>query len=316
MDEAALGARILARRLLTGGAIQQNWLYEVERDGQREEWVVRTDNAATLAVSRTRPEEFALLRAAWAAGVPVAEPLFEGEHAGRPFFVMRRLRGETNPIALGKVVGPGGDAELVRQCGAALRRIHAIAPPRADLALLGAPPADAAGDFIARMRARLDASGVPRPVLEWGLAALARHAPPHASPVLLHRDFRNGNLMVEGGTLTGVLDWEFAGWGDPHEDAGWFCAPCWRFAHQHLEGGGLGPRAALLEGYGPGLDPARLPFWELAATIRWAIIAADQGARFLSGAEASLELALTAHIVPALEMDVLRQVEALDAGET
>ncbi len=33
MDDAALGARVIARRLLSGGAIQQNWLYEVERDG-------------------------------------------------------------------------------------------------------------------------------------------------------------------------------------------------------------------------------------------------------------------------------------------
>lgn len=313
MDDAALGARVIARRLLSGGAIQQNWLYEVEKDGARQEWVVRTDNAATLAVSRSRPEEFALLRAAWAAGVPVAEPLFEGMHAGKPFFVMRRLQGETNAVALCKAAGPDGDAALLRQCGTALQRIHAITPPRADLPFLGAPPADPALDFIAQMQARLDEAGTPRPVLEWGLAALRRHAPPPLRPVLVHNDFRNGNLMVRGGVLQGVLDWEFAAWGDPHQDIGWMCAPCWRFANPGLEAGGLGHRADLLAGYGPGLDESRIPFWVLAATIRWAVIAADQGARFLSGQETALELALTGHLVPGLEWQVLQQVEGLDA---
>jgi hypothetical protein len=47
------------------------------------------------------------------------------------------------------------------------------------------------------------------------------------------------------------------------------------------------------------------------ATIRWAVIAADQAARHLSGQERSLELALTGHIVPELELDVLAMVEAL-----
>lgn len=320
MDEAALSGaagapvRVLSRALLSGGAIQQNWLLEVERGGAREDWVLRTDNAATLAVSLTRPQEFALLRAAHAAGVPVPEPLFEGEHDGKPFFVMRRVRGTANAVALGKQVGPGGDAALVRDCGKALRSIHSIEPPRPDLRFLGEPPADPALAFVAAMEQRLDDTGTPRPVVEWGLAAMRRHAPPPLPPVLLHRDFRNGNLMVEEGRLTGVLDWEFCGWGDPHEDLGWFCAPCWRFAHRHLEAGGLGPRKAFLEAYGARVDAARLPYWELGATIRWAVIASDQGARFLSGVERSLELALTGHIVPALEMDILKQVEGLDAG--
>jgi hypothetical protein len=47
-------------------------------------------------------------------------------------------------------------------------------------------------------------------------------------------------------------------------------------------------------------------WWELAATVRWAVIAAAQAERHLSGREDNLELALTGHIVPELEMDVLR----------
>jgi aminoglycoside phosphotransferase (APT) family kinase protein len=114
-----------------------------------------------------------------------------------------------------------------------------------------------------------------------------------------------------------VLDWEFAAWGDAHADLGWFCAPCWRFGNLGLEAGGVGPRAAFNAGYaaegGAPVDMARLPWWELAATIRWAVVAYDQAARHLKGGETSLELALTGHIGPELEWDVLRMVEALDA---
>ena len=318
---AAAPVTIRAASLLSGGAIQQNWSLSVTRAGADEEWVLRTDNPATLAVSLPRMAEHALIRAAHQAGVTVPEPLFgcaERDVIGAPFFVMRRVGGSATAFRLAKAAAAkGGDDALVRAMGREAARIHRIRPPHAELAFLGTPPADAGAHFIEWMRQRIDEAGTPRPVLEWGLAALERHLPPPAAPVLCHNDFRTGNLMVEEGRLTAVLDWEFAAWGDPHADLGWFCAPCWRFGNRGLEAGGLGSRAAFLAGYaeeaGVPPDAARLPFWELAATIRWAVIAADQGARHLSGVERSLELALTAHIVPELEMDILRQVEALDA---
>lgn len=318
---AAAPVRIRAASLLSGGAIQQNWALSVTRGGADEEWVLRTDNPATLAVSLPRMAEHALIRAAHQAGVTVPEPLFacaERDVIGAPFFVMRRVGGSATAFRLAKAAAAkGGDDALVRAMGREAARIHRIRPPRAELNFLGAPPVDAGAAFVAWMRRRLDEAGMPRPVIEWGLCALERHLPPPLPPVLCHNDFRTGNLMVEEGRLTAVLDWEFAGWGDPHADLGWFCAPCWRFGNLALEAGGLGSRAAFLAGYaeeaGAAPDAARLPFWELAATIRWAVIAADQGARHLSGVERSLELALTAHIVPELEMDILQQVEALDA---
>ena len=79
------------------------------------------------------------------------------------------------------------------------------------------------------------------------------------------------------------------------------------------EVGGIGPRAALYEGYGS-VDDARVRWWELAAHIRWASIAVDQAERHISGVERSLELALTGHMVPGLEWEILRMVEARDAA--
>src|SRR5690242_21578279 len=79
----ASGARdveVTEPELLTGGAIQENWGFEAEFAGEtcagRHSLVLRTDAATGVASSLGRIEEFAVQRAAFAAGVTVAEPLW------------------------------------------------------------------------------------------------------------------------------------------------------------------------------------------------------------------------------------------------
>jgi aminoglycoside phosphotransferase (APT) family kinase protein len=313
------GLRIAAMQKLSGGAIQQNWALDLEGAGGSMRWVLRTDSAAVLAVSLPRAAEFALLRAAHGAGVTVPEPLFLCEEEaviGAPFFVMRRVTGTAlGPRVVKDATLGGGRERMAVALGRELARIHRIRPPREDLGFLGAPSDDAALAIIAAMRARLDAAGTPRPVLEWGLRAAERNKPAPVPPVLNHNDFRTGNIMLDAAGVTAVLDWEFAAWGDPAADLGWFCAKCWRFGNIAQEAGGIGPRAAFYAGYeaeaAMRVDDARVRWWELLATIRWAVIAADQAMRHISGEERSLELALTGHIVPELEWDILKMAEEL-----
>jgi aminoglycoside phosphotransferase (APT) family kinase protein len=310
--DAAL--RVEDMSLLSGGAIQQNWA--LDASGARS-WVLRTDNAATLAVSHGRAQEYALLRAAFAAGVTVPEPLFLCEDpavTGAPFFVMQRVAGTAaaHRVVRSDTLGGGREA-CARALGRELARIHAIRPPRDDLAFLGAPPADPCLAFVAAQRAALDRQRHPRPALEWGLRHLERTAPAPVPAVLVHNDFRTGNIMLDEHGVTAVLDWEFSVWSDPHADLGWLCAKCWRFGNDVQEAGGVGPRAALYEGYGS-VDDARVRWWELAAHVRWASIAVDQAERHISGIERNIELALTGHMVPGLEWEILRMVEARDAA--
>jgi aminoglycoside phosphotransferase (APT) family kinase protein len=314
--DPSLAVTAMAR--LSGGAIQQNWALDVVRNGAAEAWVLRTDNAATLAVSHGRAEEFALVRAAFAAGVTVPEPLFlctDVQVIGAPFLVMRRVSGVAagHRVVRSETLG-GGRAACARALGRELAHIHTIRPPRTDLAFLGDPPDDPCAAFIAGQHAALDRQRMPRPALEWGLRALHRETLPPAGAVLCHNDFRTGNIMLDETGVTAVLDWEFAGWGDPHADLGWLCAGCWRFGNVSQEAGGIGPRAALYEGYaevaGHPPEHARVLWWELAAHIRWATIALDQAERHLSGVEPNLELALTGHLVPELEWQVLAMAEA------
>ena len=44
--------------------------------------------------------------------------------------------------------------------------------------------------------------------MQFGLNWLMDHAPTEAPCVLLHGDFRTGNLLVDEQGLAGVLDWE------------------------------------------------------------------------------------------------------------
>jgi len=308
-------------KLLSGGSIQENWLIRADVAGGDHapelDLVVRTDAPSGVQGSHPRAEEFALLKAAFDAGVTVPEPLWlcrDANVIGRPFFVMRRADGIAAAHVVVRDRRYGGDrAKLLERLGMELARIHTIRPPRADLGFLTEPDGAPALHAIRRLRAYLDAHPTPHPALEWGLRWLERHAPPRGDVVLCHRDFRTGNYMVDENGLTAILDWEFSGWGDPLEDIGWFCAKCWRFGPGG-DAGGIGERDDFYRGYeresGRALDRARVHYWEVMAHLNWAAIALQQAERHLSGEETSLMLALTGHIVPELEYEILAMTEA------
>jgi aminoglycoside phosphotransferase (APT) family kinase protein len=207
---------------------------------------------------------------------------------------------------------------LARELGGNLARLHAVHPPVADLAFLGEPPRDHARATVAAYRRGLDELAAIRgeawPALEWGLAWCARHAPEPLPACLLHRDWRTGNYLVHEGRLAAVLDWEFAGWGDAREDLGWMLARCWRFGRPEREAGGIGSAADFLAGYREGGAAAiafeQTRYWQVLAHLRWALIALQQAERHRCGAQRSLELALTAHIVPELEDEILTLTES------
>jgi aminoglycoside phosphotransferase (APT) family kinase protein len=315
----AYRAVIVSAEILTGGAIQENWLLKLRLEGSRFEelleCVLRCDATSGVAVSHTRAQEFALLKAAFAAGVTVPEPLWLGDNSvfGRDFFVMRKANGTAAGHRVVKDSSLGGDKELLTErMGEEMAKLHSIKPPRTMLSFLKPPVASPALQGVQEARDFLDHHHTAFPALEWGLRWLELNAPATPEPVLAHRDWRTGNYMVDEHGLTAILDWEFAGWSDRLEDLGWFCARCWRFGQlaKDKEAGGIGSREALYRGYervyGQALARDAVYYWEVYAHMRWAIIAIQQGERHVSGHEPSLELALTAHIVPELELEILR----------
>jgi len=305
-------------RLLSGGAIQQNWLLDLIVNGTPLETVLRTDATSSLEDSLSRAQEYAIFKKALEAGVTVPEPLWlsvDTQWIGKPFFIMRHVAGTAagHKIVRNDAMG-GGRKVLANRLGQELARIHSIKHGQAELGFLSLPTPTPALHRVAEYRAALDASDMPQPTLEWGLYWLEQNAPPAVKEIVLcHNDFRTGNYMVTEKSLTGILDWEFAAWGDPMVDIGWFCAKCWRFGMVDNEAGGISSRDDFYDGYeqitGVQIDQNAVLYWEVMATMRWAIIAMKQGDRHISGREPSLELALTRHIVPELEQDILNMTQ-------
>ncbi|HGN1815710.1 TPA: phosphotransferase family protein, partial [Pseudomonas aeruginosa] len=205
-------------------------------------------------------------------------------------------------------------AQLAAQLGANLARLHQVRPPCAALDFLPMPTRSPALATIDAYRHYLDTLADAYPVLEWGLRWCELHAPRNSILCLLHRDYRTGNYLASEQGLEAVLDWEFTGWGDPCEDLGWFTARCWRFTRPDLEAGGIGQLEDFLGGYHEvsplRIERSQLHYWQVMATLRWAVIALQQGQRHLSGEEPSIELALTARLLPELELDILHMTGA------
>jgi len=318
----ALSVKLVEARQLSGGAVQENWLVTLDIVGGdwegRLDAVLRCDSpTAGVAISHGRAQEFALLKTVFDAGVRVPEPLWLCEDPlvlGRQFFLMRRISGTAAGHVLVKDRRYAPDRVLLaEQLGRELARIHSVQPPQPDLDFLAWYEDAPARHRIAQHRAFLDKHHTAYPVIEWGLRWLERHCPQRDLVTLVHGDYRTGNYMVDEQGLTGILDWEFAGWSDPLEDIGWFCAKCWRFGNVDAEAGGIGERADFYRGYeevsGRALDREAVHYWEVMAHMNWAIIAIQQAERHCSGEEDSLLLALTGHIVPELEWEILNLTE-------
>lgn len=322
----ATGSRveIKALTLMPGGASQEMWRLDLtvgEGAWQGDYPLVmrRQVGSKIYADALDSAAEFRVLQAAYESGVPAPRPYWLlDDLLGRTALVMRRLEGET----IGRrVVKEPGLAEarkrLPRQMGAALAAIHQIDPDQHNLS--GTVPAPARGQTpakvsICRGEADLDRIGEPHPALELCLRWLRRHEPPPPErPVLVHGDFRIGNMVVNPQGLGGVLDWEFAHIGDPAEDLAWGLVRDWRFGADHLRYGGVGAPedffAAYEERGGGAVDRARIFYWEVMGNVRWAVGTLNQAQRHLRGEEPNLELASLGRRCAEMELEALRLIK-------
>ena len=221
---AALGEPVERAVLLAGGASKEAWAVDA---GGRELLIRRAAGGVIHQTTLTLEHEFEVLRAAHEAGVKVPEPIaYLGEIEGREAFVMERIKGETIGRRIVKSPPPGLDVQLAEE----LAKIHAIPPERL--------PFLEQGDTIARFYAELDSVGEPHPAIELGLHWVKERLPQGREPVVVHGDWRIGNVAVDEHGLVAVLDWEFAHLSDPVEDLAWPLVRAWRFGadDKHLGG--------------------------------------------------------------------------------
>lgn len=296
-------------RRLSGGASQETWAFELD-DGTPLILRRRPDGASARETALPLASEAALIRAAHAAGVPTPNVIHVcGPHdALGEAYVMRRLEGET----LGRRVVrdeafAGVRPGLARRCGEVLAKIHATPTD----GLPGLATSDARGE-LARYEAIYRELGAQRPILEAAFRWLEIIAPPPPKrPVLVHGDFRNGNLMIHPADgLVGVLDWELAHLGDPAEDLGWICVNSWRFGEWKKPVGGFGDYADLLAGHGDDLDLDRVRFWQALGSLKWGVMCLMMHQSFAAGQDRSIERAMIGRRASEAEIDLVVLMES------
>ncbi len=311
-------ARVMARtgrhgavsglQRLSGGANMQSWLFSLGDEA----FVLRRAPSAEWVAGRQldMAKEAAVIRCARAGGViapEVVAELTDEDDLGLGF-IMRCVSGSPDPEnAL------SSPPALLDEIAAAMAGVHALDP--ADLPFL--PVLEPAAGVEA-LAAQFQEAGGDRPPIALGLAWLRANLSPPAPLVVLHGDLRIGNIMVDGGHLSGVLDWELAHLGDAHEDLAFGCMTVWRFGRLDKQGFGLGSVADLARAYlaagGAAFDPARFRFWLIYRTVWWALSALSMGRGWRSGADRSLERVVVARRAAEQDLDLLLLLEA-DAPE-
>jgi aminoglycoside phosphotransferase (APT) family kinase protein len=303
--------RIANFTMLAGGASKEAWALDLETKNTKLELILRRAGGGVMNADQiSLSEEFKVLELALEAGVSVAKPIaYFAAVMQKEAFLSERLHGE----AVGRRVVNRPEFAAARdslptRLAEELAKIHSINLQKLEF-LPGTRDLNAAEYLIARLRSELDATLEPHPVIELALLWLEKNIPVQSDVVVLHGDFRIGNLMISETELVGVLDWEFAHIGDPAEDLGWTLIRAWRFGQDHLRLGGIGEIEPYLEHYNAltnrNLTLEQLFYWEVMGNVKWAVGALTQARRHLEGHERSVELAVLGRLSGEMELELL-----------
>ena len=301
-----------------GGASRETWLVDAEwtDDGAHRvhPLIIRRDPTASVLESDRRTE-FEVLRAARQLSVPVPRMYWleqDPQWLDRPFMVMERLPGVAPPVVLPQTEPESTRQTIADEFATYLTRIHRADWRHLGLEFLGVP---ASGEAAARtqvewwereyQRQKLE----ERPVLAVALHWLDAHLPATTDIVLVHADYRVGNVLYDAGHITAILDWEMAHLGDPMEDLAWAVLPFW------TSGGlcqGLQPHDDMIATYeragGCRVDLDRLFFYEILGAVKMAVISLTGVKSFCDGRNHDPVLALVGYMVPRLEAALIEQL--------
>ncbi|MEZ5076830.1 MAG: phosphotransferase family protein [Solirubrobacterales bacterium] len=226
----AVGERASALELtqLEGGWSRHTYALSVE-DPEREtgvEYIVRVRPADSV-LDTDLGQEFRLYQLI--EDEPIPSPRVYGYEPGEdsafggPFFVMDRLPGGAVNVWRDRdrdlLQGDWeGSRTLAADFADFLAAIHAVSPEK----LAGAAVARDFRATVARWRGIYEEVRLaPDPVVEEAYAWVLDNEPEPVEPRLVHGDYRIGNCLLDGGRITGVLDWELASIGDHRFDLGY-----------------------------------------------------------------------------------------------
>jgi aminoglycoside phosphotransferase (APT) family kinase protein len=145
---------------------------------------------------------------------------------GAPFYVMGFVEGVVpGDRAAGDAIPVASRHAAGLACADALAALHAVVPEEVGLGDLRRP-----GAYLDRQLRRwhrqVHASALPDlRLVDAAHERLVAAQPADPEPVIVHGDYRPGNLSFDAaGRIGAVFDWELASLGDPLADLGWLVA--------------------------------------------------------------------------------------------
>lgn len=287
----------------------ESWAFDWDAGDSPRAYVLRRAPSADYMEGRpyAHVDEAALVIAAHDAGVKAPEVIgVLGDQDGMGTgYIMRRIIGEVNPAKILAAPPPS----LLSDLGRELARIHAVPADRIPAAI---PALDIAAELAEYKQRFLDYGG-DRPIIALAIKWCEDNLPEPAASVLVHGDYRMGNIMVDENGLAGVLDWELSHLGDPHDDLAYGCMTVWRFGQLDRPAFGVGALeeyfAAYRQAGGAAVDPQRFHFWLIFRTLWWALGCLQMGEAWRSGADATVERVVIGRRTAEQELDLLMLLE-------
>ncbi|SDP13599.1 Predicted kinase, aminoglycoside phosphotransferase (APT) family [Klenkia soli] len=278
-QEGTAGTRIADLRRAGAGRSRENWLFDLVGPGpqDREPLILRSDPDGGL-VDTSRAQEFAVLRALEASTLPTPRVRWldaTGAQLGSPSLLMRREPGTCDY----RVVN-GDRPETARRALAEsfcdlLADVHAVDWRGLGLDdVLVDPGEQAALHELEHWEQVLRADQLEAlPELDLAIDWLRTRARPARRTVLVHADYKPGNILLEGDRISSLLDWELAHLGDPLEDLGWVTQPL--RAGEHLIDGAWTADdlvARYTAAFGLEVADDELRWWVVFSTFKTAVM--------------------------------------------
>lgn len=218
--EEELGGSVVSAKRTFGGGTRATWFLRVEgRDGTRDVvGRIELGQSPFTGTAITLAREAVVYRALASTDVRLPELLAE-DPQGRAL-LLERLPGTSDLLGLPEeerhaaLLGLMDQLACLHRCDTRAMDLPGFTHPRTaeDHALV---------DLEVWRTLAERCSAVP-PEVHFAFAWLETHAPTDvARTVLVQGDTGPGNMMVVDGEVIGLIDWEFAHLGDPHDDLAW-----------------------------------------------------------------------------------------------